>query len=158
MTNGTRYAEQIGVRLPDGTRQTVTVHVVTDEEVLRHVSTVVGTIFTVKGKEFEVTSKYPFRIKKIRDVVEVEPPVLESTPPPSEEEPKEELTADEPVASPPQSERRASVPAVGECWKPKDPRRIASFTVKEVIPEQDLVITDDNRKSSSPGSNGTCES
>jgi len=78
--------------------------------------------------------------------------------PPSEEEPKEELTADEPVASPPQSERRASVPAVGECWKPKDPRRIASFTVKEVIPEQDLVITDDNRKSSSPGSNGTCES
>jgi hypothetical protein len=169
MTNGTRYAEQIRVRLPDGTRQTVTVHVAPDEEVLRHISSVVGAIFTVRGVRFKVTSKYPFQVKKLPPkitsaVEEAEPPpvVEEETAPPVVEEVAappvvedvqvnavEEPVPPAPRESAPKSERRNAavvLPAVGERWRPKDPRRKADFTVMEIIPEHDLVITSDNRK------------
>jgi len=115
------HEENIGVRLPDGTRHMATVRVGaldSDEDVLQRISSRVGTIFNVTGVKYKLVSADPFRLKKL-----------------SESEDSTPLVEVIKTAS--------TVPTVGERWKPKDPRRKTAFTVKAV--EADHVITDDGR-------------
>lgn len=119
-----RHEEQIGVKLPDNTHYIATVltgALDTDEDILKRISTKVGTVFNVTGVKYEVVSSDPFRLKKLH-------------------EPRGK-TFEEPV---PDSGKRSTGPAIGETWRPKDPRRKAPFTVRAI--EGDHVVTDDGRK------------
>jgi hypothetical protein len=160
-----KHEEQIGVRLPDGRRYMATVlagALETDEELLVRMTKEVGTIFNVNAQKLLVTSLNPFRLKNITEVTEEEdepkpsrrpermtlPPAPVVISPPVEVRPPIETAVDPPaetVEAAPKSERRSTTsgPAVGERWRPKDPRRIASFTVKEI--QGDVVLTDDGR-------------
>lgn len=141
-----KHEERIGVRIPGQGYFMVTAMVgpfESDEEVLPRISTTVGTIFNVSGTKYEVTRSSPFTLKKLpsadEESEEEAPP-----PPPKRAKPAKVERVSEP---PPPSERRASLPPgpqVGERWKPRDPRRIASFIVVAV--EDDHVVTDDGRK------------
>jgi hypothetical protein len=114
LTQNQGFEEKIGVRLPDGTRHMAVVRVGaldSDEEVLKRISTKVGTLFNVTGTKYLVTCQDPFKLKKVGSE---EPEVAEAG------------------------------PQVGETWRPKDPRRKASFIVLAV--EGDLVVTNDGRK------------
>lgn len=138
-----KHEERIGVRIPGVGFYMVSAKVGpfdSDEEVLSRISTTVGAIFNVAGTKYEVTRSDPFTLKKISsidDQYEEEPAA------PKKPEPAKVERASEP----PPSERRLSQPPgpqVGEQWRPKDPRRIASFTVVAV--NADHVVTDDGRK------------
>lgn len=141
-----KHEEQIGVRLPDGRRYMATVlagALETDEEILVRMTKEVGTIFNVNAQKLLVVSLNPFRLKNITEVDEGD-----EAPKPKKErlpEPTRPVEPVEKVEAAPQSERRlsSSGPAVGERWRPKDPRRIASFVVKDV--QGDVVLTDDGR-------------
>lgn len=117
----TLHEENIGVRLPDGTRHMATVRVGaldSDEDVLQRISSRVGTIFNVTGVKYQLVSADPFRLKKLSNSEDGTPivEVIKTLP---------------------------TTPIVGERWKPKDPRRKTSFTVKEVF--ADHILTDDGR-------------
>jgi len=134
-----KYEEQIGVRLPDGRRYMATVLVgplESDEEILVRMTKEVGTIFNVNAQKLLVTSLKPFRLKNITEVEDGEDNVRDL---------KVRRPKAEPVEREPKSERRpaASTPVIGERWRPKDPRRLASFVVKDVT--DDAVLTDDGR-------------
>lgn len=116
-TQNQGFEETIGVRLPDGTRHMAVVRVGaldSDEDVLKRISTRVGTRFNVTGTKYEVTSENPFRLKKLHQKSEAQ-----------------------------EVQEGGLTPAVGETWRPKDPRRKASFIVLAV--EDGLVKTDDGR-------------
>lgn len=145
-TQHRKYEEQIGVKMPDGSRYMVTVIVSvhdSDEEILQRITKQVGTVFNVTGTKYRVTSSEPFRLKKLKedeDVSSVEAaspePVAvqdDNQPTPQEDEPKSERRLAAPVA-----------PAVGERWKPRDPRRKTSFLVVEI--DGDHAVTDDGRR------------
>jgi hypothetical protein len=167
-----KFEEQIGVRLPDGRRFMATALVgplESDEEILSRMTNDVGTIFHVNGQKLLVTSLKPYRLKNITDdaveessevpsddsVKPVAAPVPEEVTQEHLEPVVQKLPEPEPQPDPPviqsapepepKSRRRPStiVPAVGERWRPKDPRRIASFVVKEVRGAE--VLTDDGR-------------
>ncbi len=138
-----KYEEQIGVKIPGQGYYMVSLAVGpfdSDEQVLSRISTKVGTVYNVTGSKFEVISSSPFRLKRLVQKAEVDEEEKVVAPKAKVQQP-----ASEP---PPASERRPSQPAVapqvGEQWKPKDPRRIASFLV--VVVEADHVVTDDGRK------------
>lgn len=122
-----RYVtEEIGVTLPGQGQHIVTVQVgplETDEEVLRRLSTQLGTVYNVAGVKYEVVSSVPFRIRKL------EAPVVM----------QDDVRAPESDKVP-----VSGGPAVGERWRPKDPRRKAAFTVQAV--ENQHVVTDDGRR------------
>lgn len=140
------YEEKIGVRLPGHGFEVVTMRVsgdATDEEIMRRISTAVGTLFNIGGVKYEVTSSLPFRIKQLPREQEPEPAVEK----PKAVKPKQEPKPKADSVPPPPSERRVSLqvtPRVGERWKPKDPRRIADFTVVAI--EGDQAVTDDGRR------------
>jgi hypothetical protein len=138
-----KFEEQIGVKIPGQGHYMVSIAVGpfdTDEEVLARISTRVGTIFNVTGTKYEVVCSSPFKLKKLTEKSESE----EDEPPPKKSRaPKEAKPTNE--TPPPLSKRRDAEigPQVGETWKPKDPRRIASFVIVSV--EADHVVTDDGR-------------
>lgn len=144
-----KYEEQIGVKIPGQGHYMVSLEVGpfdTDEQVLSRISTKVGTIYNVTGQKFEVVSSQPFKLKKLNrepSEEDVEAP-KKSRPPKKPSEPSPQSLNE----IPPPSERRTSAPSsepqVGERWKPRDPRRIASFVVVAI--EADHVLTDDGRK------------
>lgn len=154
----TKYEEQIGVRLPDGRRYMATVLVgplESDEEILVRMTKEVGTIFNVNAQKLLVTSLKPFKLKNITETEDEDSEVQRparikltdyaqlSTE--AQEEARRALVSKAKVEREPKSERRpsASTPVVGERWRPKDPRRLASFVVTEVT--EDSVLTDDGR-------------
>jgi hypothetical protein len=150
-----KYEEQIGVKIPGQGHYMVSLAVGpfdTDEQVLSRISTRVGTIFNVTGQKFEVVSSQPFKLRKLVDKSSSDDEEeAQKARPPKAGPPKVEAPKTEPlprhVTEPPPSEKRTALPAgpqVGERWKPKDPRRIASFVVVAV--EDDYALTDDNRK------------
>ena len=119
-TQSYAFEEKIGVRLPDGTCHMAVVKVGaldSDEDVLKRISTRVGTLFNVTGQKYVVTSQDPFLLKKLAD---------------EEEVPVTPVQID------------TSGPQVGETWRPRDPRRKASFIVIAV--EEDHVKTNDGRR------------
>lgn len=130
-----KYEEQIGVKIPGQGYYMVSLAVGpfdSDEEVLSRISTKVGTVYNVTGSKFEVIRSSPFKLKRLAQKDDVD------------DAPEAKRTSIDP---PPSSERRSTEsppnPQVGERWKPKDPRRIASFLVVKV--EADHVVTDDGR-------------
>jgi len=127
LTQNQSFEEKIGVRLPDGTRHMAVVKVGaldSDEDVLKRISTRVGTLFNVTGTKYLVTCQDPFRLEKVvGDVWAL---------------PKVEKAVSAVVA------QTTSGPQVGETWRPKDPRRKASFIVLAV--EEGHVVTDDGRR------------
>jgi len=136
------YEEKIGVRLPGQGFSIVSMRVSgddTDEEIVRRISTQVGAQFNIGGVKYEIVSSLPFKLKKLPREQEHEP---------EEEMPKPAATKKPKADSvPPPSERRVAqpdMPRVGERWKPKDPRRIADFTVTAI--EGDHAVTDDGRR------------
>ena len=121
LTQNQGFEEKIGVRLPDGTRHMAVVRVGaldSDEDVLKRISTRVGTLFNVTGTKYLVTSQDPFRLEKVAGN-EAEPAVI----------------AEKAIEAGPQ---------IGETWRPKDPRRKASFIVLAV--EEGHVVTNDGRR------------
>lgn len=152
-----KHEEQIGVRLPDGRRYMATVQVgplESDEEILVRMTKDVGTIFNVNAQKLLVVSLDPFRLKNITEVEEEdeEPKTRKRPERPTPAAPVPVVVATvETEAAPvevdtaPKSERRqtTSGPSVGERWRPKDPRRIASFVVRDI--QGDEVLTDDGR-------------
>lgn len=138
-----KFEERIGVKIPGKGHYMATVLVGPldeDEAILRRLSTIVGTIFNVTGTKYEVVSSEPFKMKVIARDGE---PVVEDEPVKAKEAPKEIPRKSEP----PESTKRVSLPpepAVGEVWKPRDPRRIASFTVMAI--EDGHAVTDDGRR------------
>lgn len=123
-----------------------------DEEVLKRISTTVGTIFNVLGTKYVVTKSSPFAIKKLgarksEDADSEENVVQEAPETLPQPEPVEAAPAPIEDESPPESERRTvltSIPSVGERWKPKDPRRKASFVITAI--DGDHAVTDDGRR------------
>ncbi len=136
-----KYEEQIGVKIPGQGYYMVSLEVGpfdTDEQVLSRISTKVGTVYNVTGQKFEVVSSQPFRLKKL--TVKPEPKEDEDEAPRRSRPPKKiSISPSEP--SRPTSQLTG--PQVGERWKPKDPRRIASFLIAAV--EDDYVLTDGGR-------------
>ena len=138
-----KHEEQIGVRLPDGRRFMATALVgplESDEEILSRMTKEVGTVFHVNGQKLLVTSLKPFVLKNISEE-EAETPTETLVP-----KGLVKAKVREPVVAEPKSEPRSStqpLPQVGERWRPKDPRRIASFVVREIVGDE--VLTDDGR-------------
>jgi len=133
-----KYEEQIGVRLPGGLLHLATVKVgalESDEEILARISTEIGTLFNVTGTRYIVTSSKPFKLKQIKDDAEpVESKVRTQVKTDSAQGDFKKL----------ESHNETSMPAVGECWRPRDPRRVSSFFVKAI--EGDHAVTDDGRR------------
>jgi hypothetical protein len=126
LTQNQGFEEKIGVRLPDGTRHMAVVRVGaldSDEDVLKRISTRVGTLFNVTGTKYLVTCQDPFRLEKVIG--------------------DEEVPADSGVIAAPAAKVSAG-PQIGETWRPKDPRRKASFIVLAV--EEGHVVTNDGRR------------
>lgn len=132
-----KHEERIGVKIPGQGYYMLTVMVGTldsDEEVLSRITKKVGSVFNVSGVKYELVKSEPYTLLRL----------------PSEDD--EEPAPRKPVqatrkSEPPESTKRVSLPpgpAVGEVWKPRDPRRIASFTVVAI--KDDHVVTDDGRQ------------
>jgi hypothetical protein len=145
-----KHEESIGVRLPDGRRFMATALVgplESDEEILERMTKEVGTIYNVTGQKLLVVCLNPFKLKNITEREEdfEEPREREVKKVPSVAKVEPVVSKNEPEEAEPESERRSSstIPAVGERWRPKDPRRIASFVVKDV--QGEAVLTDDGR-------------
>jgi hypothetical protein len=146
-----KHEERIGVRIPGVGQYMVNVMVGpfdSDEEVLARISQKVGTVFNVLGTKYEVVSGNPFKLKKLPNPDDEDgTPEEEHPKPKAEDKPKPAKKEAPAKEDAPASKRREApsvvMPQVGERWKPRDPRRIASFTVVAV--ESDHVVTDDGR-------------
>lgn len=123
-----------------------------EEEIFRKISTIVGTQFRLAGIDYEVVCSEPFKLVQLTQGQE--PFKLKSRGPEVTEsvfaedtlvvedqsEAKVETTA---VTTPQKPSVRVAGPAVGERWRPRDPRRVASFTIVKI--EGETVFTDDGR-------------
>lgn len=95
----------------------------------------IGTVFAFSGVKWKSTSKEPPHVEEIlpgqsgAPHVEQEP---QSVKPPAQR------------AIPTTTPAQASRPQPGETWRPKDPRRIATFKVQEVTDLE--VVADDGRR------------
>lgn len=146
-----KHEEKIGVKIPGQGYYMVSLEVGpfdTDEQVLSRISTKVGTVYNVAGEKFEVVKSSPFKLKKLASNTEEADEPRPKREPKPEKAPSKVPPKPERKSGPPPSDRRSAasspVPRVGEQWKPRDPRRIATFTVVAV--ENDYVVTDDGRK------------
>lgn len=104
----------------------------------------VGTIFGFSGAKWKSISKEPPQVVEITHLQEAAPKKRKSFDEMMEAVgplPTAVLVGHEPFASSQPSQNR--MPKPGEVWKPKDPRRVASFKVKEVTSSE--VIADDGR-------------
>lgn len=151
------------MKVPGRGHQLATVRVSatdSDEDVLRGISKVVGTIFNVTGVRYELVCAEPFKLKclngsKKRDLTVDDPP---------EEEEIVEVVAPEP----PVGKAVTEVPPlpkdlpvvfkapskvvpektvgfqVGETWRTKDKRRQTTFKVVSI--DGDFAVTDDARR------------
>jgi hypothetical protein len=141
-----KHEERIGVRIPGQGYHMVTALVgalESDEEVLARISKVVGTVFNVSGTKYELLSSSPYRLKRLPnedEEGEAEAPKKE----PPKKEPRVKAEKPPKPPKPPEEEKKIALPQVGERWKPRDPRRIAAFTVVSIA--DDHVVTDDGRK------------
>ena len=157
------HEETIGVKVPGRGHQLATVRVSatdSDEDVLRGISKVVGTIFNVTGVRYELVCAEPFKLKRLngskkRDLTVDDPP---------EEEEIVEVVAPEPpvvkavIEVPPLPKDLPVVfkaPSkvvpektvgfqVGETWRTKDKRRQTTFKVVSI--DGDFAVTDDARR------------
>jgi hypothetical protein len=132
------YEESIGVKVPGQSHQIATVRVSatdSDEDVLRGISKIVGTVFNVTGVRYELVSAEPFKLKRLNGSK------------------KKNLTVDDPPEEslevfglPPELSKETKVAGfqVGETWKTKDKRRSTTFKVLEI--DGDFALTDDGRR------------
>ncbi len=149
------HEETIGVKVPGQGHQIATVRVSatdSDEEVLRGISKVVGTIFNVTGVRYELVSAEPYKLKRLngkkKDLTVDDPPeedhVLEISEPPSESPMGSPLKDSNPVEISKVNSKDVSGFQVGETWRTKDKRRSTTFKVMSI--DGDFALTDDGRR------------
>lgn len=153
------------MKVPGRGHQLATVRVSatdSDEDVLRGISKIVGTIFNVTGVRYELICAEPFKLKRLngskkRDLTVDDPPeeeeVIEvAAPEPSIIKAITEVSPspkDPPVAkafkAPPKVVPEKTIGfQVGETWRTKDKRRLTTFKIVSI--DGDFAVTDDARR------------
>lgn len=152
--------ETIGIKVPGQRYQLATVRVRatdSDEDILKRLSRIVGTVFNVTGTRYELLSFEPYKLKKLGGsndrATTVDDPVEASVEPVKTPKAPKIKTSTETQVEPTKTSEtiavttkdvKSSDPKVGETWKTKDKRRSTTFKIAAI--EGDYAITNESRR------------